>query len=316
MPIVKTNISRSIEYVYTIVLIFVTIPVMIALLAGYSFQQEVAKAHGPQARLVLAWLSDDSIMADAISCAMRQDQVAAAPGLQAADAVRDLLGNDTRFPPLYYLTLTSELERLSIGGSDLWSIKPIALMPHWMIVVLLTVAAGALGSMLYVLKKTLRARIIRARGGDPGGDLPVEWFLMRPVLGIVTALAAYVFVKSGLLVVTQVIGGDAEANPYFMVVVGLIAGLLSWQAIDTIESAGGRLLDRSKPGWATGLGKTLTSAGKSPADLATILGADQRMVQDWIDQLQPVPVGQKTRVAAALAVPPEELFTYRPPWDR
>jgi hypothetical protein len=218
-------------------------------------------------------------------------------------------------------TLASELQRfdrLGLPWGPSWYTRPsvLAELPGWTLTLVVTLAAGLLGSLIFVLKAMLRQLLDSWSTGTtaPCRPRPWSWLLLRPVFGVVIALGAYVALQSGLLVIDGAMSLTPSA--YVTAAVGLIAGLLSWQMIDTIETVGERWLASQRPLWAYGLDAQMKERGRAPEELAKTLGVSDPLMGDWIAVRVPVPTDTAKRIAAELNVCPEQLFQPVPPWRR
>ena len=218
-------------------------------------------------------------------------------------------------------TLASELQRFDRLGLPLgpvWYARPsvLAELPGWALTLVVTLAAGLLGSLIFVLKAMLRQLLDNWSTGTkaPCRPRPWSWLLLRPVFGVVIALGAYVALQSGLLVIDGAMSLTPSA--YVTAAVGLIAGLLSWQMIDTIENVGERWLASQRPLWAYGLDAQMKEKDRAPEELAKTLGVSDPLIGDWIAVRVPVPKDTAKRIAAELNVCPEQLFQPVPPWRR
>ena len=217
--------------------------------------------------------------------------------------------------------LASELQRfdrLALPSWILWSVRPsaFAVLPGWTLTLLVTRAAGLVGSLIFVRKATLRQRLDNWSTGTkaPCQPRPWSWLVLRPVFGVVIAFGAYVALQSGLLAIDGAMALSPSA--YVTAAVGLIAGLLSWQVIETIENAGERWLASQRPLWAYGLDGQMQAKSKTAEGLATTVGVSDAVMQDWIALRVPVPKDTAKRIAAELNVCLEQLFQPVPPWRR
>lgn len=225
-------------------------------------------------------------------------------------------------------TLAGELARFDTLAMPAWFLaaphlfevyeRPslVAELPDWALVLLVTMLAGLLGSLIFVLKTTLRTLLDNLSGAtdQPRQHRPLSWLVLRPALGVVTALGAYVALQSGLLVLDTGSGEASIPNAHVTAVVGLIAGLLSWQMIDTLEGLGARWLNRRRPLWGYGLAGRMAARETTRAQLAQRLNLAAPLLDDWIDLRVPVPADQVDRVASELNADPDTLFLPVPPW--
>jgi hypothetical protein len=181
-----------------------------------------------------------------------------------------------------------------------------------LLTLLLTISMGALGSLIYITRDYFQRET----------QNPFSWYLFRPFLGMVTAIAVFVLAKAGQLTISDagVTEGVAEnLNPYFISFLAIISGLLSEQATERIRAAGAsvfRVEGQGTPAperWAVGLTERMDEQGKSAADLAGFVDEDEPTVQEWCDELRPVPATAQTIIASWLGIPRRRLFTDLPP---
>lgn len=194
--------------------------------------------------------------------------------------------------------------------------EPIAfaVMPDWLLTLVVVTSMGALGSLLYVTKDFLGEQIKSVEVGVSDKlARPLAWFLLRPLLGIVTAFAVFVFLQAGLALTDGALGkGSDIINPYF---VGIVSGLLSLQAIERIERWGKRFFgDDNVARWAYGLKETLQlQAGADPSktkeQLATLLKVSEAQIDDWENQKTRVPQDTQRRIADWLRTDPRHIFS-------
>ena len=217
--------------------------------------------------------------------------------------------------------LASELQRfdrLSLPSWIPWNVRPsaLAVLPGWTLTLVVTLAAGLLGSLIFVLKAVLRQRLDTWSTGTkaPCRPRPWSWLLLRPLFGVVIALGAYVALQSGLLMVDGAM--TLTPSAYVTAAVGLIAGLLSWQMIDTIENVGERWLASQRPLWGYGLKSQIDARNTTPEALASELGVSTGVMKDWVAVRVPVPKDPAKRIAAELNACLEQLFQPVPPWRR
>lgn len=217
--------------------------------------------------------------------------------------------------------LASQLQRFDRMSPSPWlpfDIRPslLAELPGWVLTLVVTLVAGLLGSLIFVLKAMLRQLLDSwsTSTTTPCEPRPWSWLLLRPVFGVVIAFGAYVALQSGLLVIDGAMSLSPSA--YVTAAVGLIAGLLSWQVIDTIENVGEKWLASQRPLWGYGLKSHMPEEKASRAEIAKNLGVSVRVLEDWIAVHIPVPKPSADRLAAELKVCPDQLFQPVPPWRR
>ena len=118
-------------------------------------------------------------------------------------------------------------------------------LPHPVLVLIVTLSMGALGSVLFMLQLHF---INQERAA--GHSVSVSWHLFRPLQGMATALAIFLLVKAGQLSVSSgdTLGADSgELNVFVLGFLGVVSGLLSDSAIERLSAAGVELLRISPP---------------------------------------------------------------------
>ena len=205
------------------------------------------------------------------------------------------------------IDVVSELEFMRY-----WGFKRLALMPNALLTLLLTLSMGALGSLIYITRDYFSRE----------SQKPFSWYLFRPFLGMVTAIAVFVLAKAGQLTISDagVTEGVAEnLNPYFISFLAIISGLLSEQATEKIRAAGSSVFGvegQAPPTperWAVGLKEQMGQRGKTAAELAGFVDQDESTVQEWCDERRPVPTAAQSIIAGWLGIPRRRLFTDLPP---
>jgi hypothetical protein len=187
----------------------------------------------------------------------------------------------------------------------------LAVMPKWMLTLIVTLALGALGSLLSVTKSFLETRSGEVDHGRRD-YLPFSWFVLRPLLGVVTAFAVFVFLQAGLALSDGAFSeGNDNLNPFFIAFIATLSGLMSWQAIASIERWGGRFLgEEAIARWAYGLeGAFKIKPEKTPADLATFLKVDVPQIEHWKAERQRVPQDAQDKIAAWFGIDRRHLFS-------
>ncbi len=137
----------------------------------------------------------------------------------------------------------------------------LATMPPSLLIPIVTLAMGALGSVLHLSIEVVEAR-------KPRGFL---WYIFRPMLGMVTAFAVFIVIQAGALVVTTPTGSAADAtqiNAYFIAFVAVLSGMLSEQAVGTLREAGTKLLGDHQDAAATESTGTTSAGAPAPEPTA------------------------------------------------
>ena len=76
----------------------------------------------------------------------------------------------------------------------------LATMPAQLLTLILTLSMGSLGSVIFLTRELFRE----------GEKHSINWYIFRPFLGMVTAIAIFVLAKSGQLVISD--GGNPESG--------------------------------------------------------------------------------------------------------
>jgi len=195
-----------------------------------------------------------------------------------------------------------------IESFALGALYKFAILPNEFLIMVLVIAMGILGSTLQLTYDYYRA----------GGVPQTSQFLLRPMLGAITALVLFILLKAGVLVITDSakLGEVAPLSPFFIAFVGIVSGFLSENALETVRSVGQswfRGVGRDqKPRWASGLKQHL-SATKTIADLSAKTGVDATLLEKWINEEVPVPVDMQKLIAVWLDKDARTLFTDVPP---
>ena len=183
-----------------------------------------------------------------------------------------------------------------------------ATMPSQLLTLILTLSMGALGSLICITHDYF---VVESKH-------PFAWYLFRPFLGMVTAVAVYVLAKAGQLTISDVSASQSlseNLNPFFISFLGIISGLLSEQATERIRSAGGMIFqgaggDAGGPDrWAVGLEAEIKRQGKTAAELAPFVDVPEKTIEEWLAESKPVPAEGQQVIAAWLGVPVRKLFT-------
>jgi hypothetical protein len=121
--------------------------------------------------------------------------------------------------------LSTLMNTLVLLQPDVLALSPVLLM-------------GILGSSLQILNSIFSANQIEVVDSDTIGN-----YVLRISVGAITALVIFIVSKAGIPVIadTTKLGGDAPINPYFVSFLAIISGLLSEQAIVTVQNQGARL---------------------------------------------------------------------------
>ncbi|QJX02740.1 hypothetical protein HML84_16020 [Alcanivorax sp. IO_7] len=106
----------------------------------------------------------------------------------------------------------------------LWTIEIRGLLPDWLAPYSLPfncALVGCLGGITYCLRSVYLNRSVR---GHWNNDWNI-WYFVRPVVSAITGIAAYIFLKAGLLVLDASSETDIGSVPYGFLALSYIAGL-------------------------------------------------------------------------------------------
>ena len=189
--------------------------------------------------------------------------------------------------------------------------KDMATMTRQALDMMVVFVMGAIGSLIYLIRYLLSQTLHSPDKGSPVWR-PLSWYLFRPLFGIVVAFAIYLLYKTG-----QVALGGANSNVLasdvnlpILSVFSLFAGLLSWQALEMVESRGRRWLSaqRRESLWASGLRAALRQAGKTESECAAQVGVTPTQVERWVSGHDKVTPEMQDRILTWLDRERVELF--------
>lgn len=180
-------------------------------------------------------------------------------------------------------------------------------MPIGLLTLVLTMSMGALGSLIFITLEYFKEDTRKS----------FSWYFFRPFLGMVTALAIFVFAKAGQLTISDQ-GISENLNPYFLSFLGIISGLASEHATDKLRATGATFFQsdvekkQTMERWAISIKDQMKIKNKSVTELAQFVSTPET-IEDWVNEKKPVPVDDQKIIAAWLAVPRRQLFTDLPP---
>jgi hypothetical protein len=185
-----------------------------------------------------------------------------------------------------------------------WNYKTFLHVPHEVLVLLLTMAMGMLGSVV-----TMTWLFIRQDSG-----MTIRRFLILPFIGSMSAFVIYVFLSAGQLTLTA---GDTSdsLNPFVLSFVGIISGLLSERAYNRIADVGSNFfkIDDGTPRWALNLKAAMEAAGVTTAEIARHLGITEEEAGRIVDEATTATLPQQRLIAACLRRNLRDIFTDVPP---
>ncbi len=183
----------------------------------------------------------------------------------------------------------------------------LATMPTQLLTLILTLSMGALGSVIY-LTRTFFDRRTAA---------PFSFYLFRPFLGMVTAVAIFVLAKAGQISISDASlsqGNSENLNPFLISFLAVLSGLFSEHAYERIQKAGWAIFrsgdnGESKDRWAYRVQAEINAQGKDKDELVKFLRVPPEAIGDWLDEKQMVPEDAQNIIAAWLGRERRELFS-------
>jgi hypothetical protein len=229
------------------------------------------------------------------------------------DAAAKLFGeaNTAAAPELVerIVNATAELNSLH----DVWKgiVYRVALWTNDMLVLLLLISMGVLGSALNLLA----VFIANEQDSLSFGEYP-----LRLAFGAVLAIVMFIVAKAGIPILadTSKIGGNAPLNPYFISLLAIVSGLMSDRAMTTIRNVATSLLqsiggaDYSQRYTRVGLDDALTAANRNIDSLAALLGISAEDTKKLFSGNDAVPPDRQKLISAFLDRPIRELFSDLP----
>ena len=188
---------------------------------------------------------------------------------------------------------------------DNWQKRAYVKMPRSMLTILVVLFMGALGGLITLVRALMSS-------GNHEIEVGIRAFLFTPLLGSVTAFAIFVLAKAGVLIVSDAGSeGGAYLSPFFVSFLGLISGLLSIDALDTITNIAKRWFVGSAKNierWYTGSADLLEDADVISI-LAVLAEAPDQDVKDWLSGDKATPYNGQTVIAAAMKMQRGAIFT-------
>ena len=175
---------------------------------------------------------------------------------------------------------------------------------------------GAIGSVIYITKDSIQL-VLEGNWLTDQPKRSMTWYLFRPVFGVIVALAAFLLFKAGQLAMGNngAVDGGHDFNLPILSVIALFAGLLSWQALEVIETRGAYWFRSQKRQrlWATGLENKLRIEQHSLEEMATSIGRSVDQVFRWLVFRDRVSPEMQDRIADWLDTPYNQLFRSEQP---
>lgn len=212
----------------------------------------------------------------------------------------------------FFVTIWNRIASIGFRAKDM------ATMTRQALDMMVVFVMGAIGSLIYLIRYLLSQILLSDEHSTPVWR-PWSWYVFRPLFGIVVAFAIYLLYKTGQVALgganTNVLSSDV--NLPILSIVSLFAGLLSWQALEMVESKGRRWLSaqRRESLWATGLRQALRLRGKTVNDCASQVGVTPNQVERWIGGQDKVTPEMQDRICTWLEREWAEIFGTTNPRD-
>jgi hypothetical protein len=173
----------------------------------------------------------------------------------------------------------------------------------------LVILMGILGSALQMTY----AYFIKNQAASIGG------YFLRLSVGAITALVIFIVAKAGVPVIADAtrFGGEAPINPYLVSFLAIISGLLSENAIASVQAQGAKFFGAGTDGpdrWVrSDLTPELQAQGLSLPALAAYLAVSEDEAAAMLKGTQKIPSAQQKVVAIYLRRSPRDIYTDIPP---
>jgi hypothetical protein len=174
----------------------------------------------------------------------------------------------------------------------------------------LVILMGVLGSALQIT----HAFFIENRIESPGS------YFLRVCVGAITALVIFIVAKAGVPVIADAskLGGEAPINPYFVSFIAIISGLMSENAIASVQAKGAKFFGSDVPGepgrWARDdLNTLLQSPDLSLKAIGDYLGTTEDVTKSILSGKVQATAEQQTTISLYLRRQVRDLFSDMPP---
>jgi hypothetical protein len=208
----------------------------------------------------------------------------------------------SRIENTFYELQPSELDQNSaIRFSSLLITTRPDMLALWLVILM-----GVLGSSLQMTNAYFK---------DRDRDVTIGSYFLHLSVGAITALAIFIVAKAGVPVIADAsrLGGDAAINPYFVSFLAIVSGLLSENALASIEAQGKRFFGAgsSEPDrWAqTDLTADATKEGLSIKELAAYLDDSESVTTAMLKGDDKIEPSKQHVIAVYLRRPAREIFT-------
>lgn len=188
-------------------------------------------------------------------------------------------------------------------------LKRIVTAPTDILTLSLVVLMGVLGSALQMTY----AYVVKNQ------PLSLGSYLLRLSVGAITALVIFIVAKAGVPVIADAsqLGGNAAINPYFASFLAIISGLLSENAIASVQAQGAKFFGTGTDGpdrWTRDdLNDEVKTQNLSLPDLAAYLGETEDMAAAQLKGEEKIAAPQQKVIAIYLRKDPRKIYTDIPP---
>jgi len=114
--------------------------------------------------------------------------------------------------------------------------SPLINTPQEVLTIILVITMGALGATISITRNYL----------DLNSRLNYANYIFLPLLGAITGFSVLILAKAGVLLIAES-GGNGEQgaflSPYFIAFLGIVSGMLSQEALDSILNVGRRMFN-------------------------------------------------------------------------
>jgi hypothetical protein len=207
------------------------------------------------------------------------------------------------------VNVTAELDALATTWRG-W-VYHVARWTNDMLVLLLVISMGVLGSALHLLA----VFVANERQSLSFGEYP-----LRLAFGAVTAIVVFIIAKAGIPILadTSKLGGNAPINPYFISFLAIVSGLMSDRALLTIQNVAANLLragsgPEAKIRYArVSLDDALKQSNRTTDDLVRVSGLTKNETEKLFSGDEPVTQDQQNLISAHLNQRVRDLFSDLP----
>jgi chaperonin cofactor prefoldin len=227
--------------------------------------------------------------------------------LKLADGEMDrMVGDNAALRGANPVEIFDLIEEFSfIEGFAGGTLYKFSVLPNEFLVMILVIAMGTLGATLQLTYDYYRLNTIPRP----------SHFLLRPMLGAITAIVLFIFLRAGVIVVTDStkLNEAPPLSPFFIAFVGIVAGFLSENAMETVTRIGQSWLRGSDRAtrierWGIDLGRHLV-APRTLEQFASATGTELQTVRQWFNGETAIPPEAQKLIAVWLGMEPHLLFT-------